>query len=348
MNRNLLGKHLIRLIGLILFVVIILGTDFTNAEELVLNIDVISFLFLTFLVLPIMAFKGLRWYVIARGLKINLKATDAVEGLCIAQMTGFSLPGSLGDLIRVPFLKCRGNPSDRSILSLFIDAIAAAIIPYSVALIALIEFFNLDVILIVAGFVFGVLLLGGGYALYRLVKIVLRPWVLQARLRRIQKGGAVGRYVLNLRESIRIIGFPTFLIAALVSGIAWFLYSVQGWLLAQVLMLDISWYHVALALTLTSMITVLPISIQGVGVREGMLLLIFSTLLGFESSSVVIFSIILTMISLTPSLFGFVSWMRDPFVKLEPASVEDAITQPIELFLNLPAFDRENDSSSLG
>ena len=348
MNRRLLGRYLIRLIGLFLFAVIIIRTDFTNSSALILNIDIISFLLLTLLVLPIMTFKGLRWFLIARGLNLNLKVKDSVEGLCIAQMTGFSLPGSLGDLIRVPFLKCRGNPSDRSILSLFIDAIAAAIIPYSIAVIALIEFFNLDVTIIAAVTLFGLLLLVGGYSVYRLFKVILRPWLLQARLRRIQKGGAVGRFVLNLRESIRLIGTSTFVIAFLVSGIAWFIYSIQGWLLAHVLLLDISWYHVALAMTLTSMVTALPVSIQGVGVREGMFLLIFSSLLGYNTTSVVLFSIILTIISLTPSVFGFISWLRDPFVKLEPSSVEDAITQPIEIFLNIQNLDLEFDNYSMG
>jgi len=290
-----------------------------------------------------MIFKGLRWFFIARGLNLNLSAKDSIEGLCIAQMTGFSLPGSLGDLIRVPFLKCRGNPSDKSILSLFIDAIAAAVIPYSVAMLALIEFFNLDATIVAAALLFCLLLLIGGFSVYKLVKLILRPWLLQARLRRIQKGGAVGRLVLNIRDSIRLIGISTFVIAALVSGIAWFIYSIQGWLLAHVLLLDISWYHVALAMTLTSMITVLPISIQGLGVREGIFLLIFSTLLGYDATSVVLFSIFLTIISLTPSAFGFVSWMKDPFVRLEPASVEDAITQPIEVFLNIQNLDLEFD-----
>lgn len=335
MNRSLVGRYLIRLIGLFLFVVILVQTDFANMTALVLEIDIIGVGILVLLVIPIMAFKGLRWYVITKGLALHLKAADAVEGLCIAQMTGFSLPGSLGDLVRVPYLKCRGNPSDKSLLSLFIDAIAAAIIPYLIAVVALIEFFGFDAVILLDAALSAILMLTGSYFIYRLIRVLIRPWMLQARLKHLQKDGVVGRFILNLRESIRIIGFPTFIAATLLSGIAWFIYSVQGWLLAQVLLLEISWFHVALALTLTSMLTVLPISIQGIGIREGMFILIFSSVLGVDVSTVVVYSIILTLVSLSPSIYGLISWMRDPFVRLEPRCVEEAITQPIEVFLNI-------------
>ncbi len=335
MNRKMVGQYTLRMIGLILFVVIIANTDFTGVGYILTNINLLYLIALVVLVLPIMLLKGFRWYVIANSLGMNLKPDEATTGLCIAQMTGLTLPGALGDLIRIPFLKCRGNPSDKSILSLFLDAIAASIVPYSVSIIAMIEFFNLDVSLIVAVVFFGLLFVIGVYGIFKIIMFIIGPWMYQARLRRIQRGGALGRIVFQTRDSIRFIGLPSFFLATLLSGLAWLVYSMQGWLLARVLQLDVTWYHIALALTLTSLITALPISIQGVGIREGVLLFILSTLLGLEASSVVVFAIALTLISLTPAAWGIISWIRDPFVRLEPEHVEDAITQPIEVFLNL-------------
>ncbi len=330
MDRVVAARHLIRLVGILLFIVILLHIDFSNLGFLISNADVLGLLIGTMLVVPIMMTKGSRWFLVSRGLGLKITLPEAVDGLCIAQMTSFTLPGALGDLVRVPYLKCRGNPSDRSILSLFIDAVVASAIPYLAAILGAALIFGVGSLVIVDGVLFGLSFIGGGYVLYRLIRVIIRPWWLRSRIVLLKNEGVVGRFFLNLRESVRAIGFPRIILAVSLSGFAWFTYTVQGWILAEALHIHLTWLEVALAVTLASMLAVIPISIQGIGVREGILLLLMGGMLGVDSVSVILFSVVLTIISLSPSVWGLICWVRDPFVKLRPDSVEDAIIEPSE------------------
>ena len=322
------ARYLIRLVGVFLFILILLHIDFSNIGFLISNADVFGLLLGVLLVVPIMLVKGSRWFLLSRGLELNIRLAEAIDGLCIAQMTSFTLPGALGDLVRVPYLKCRGNPSDRSILSLFIDAVVAAIIPYLAAMLGIVLVFGVGSLLIMEALLFVLCFIGGCYALYRLLRIIVRPWWLRSRLSLLKNDGVVGRFFLNLRESVRTIGLPTIIVAVSLSGFAWFMYTVQSWILAEALHIHITWLEVALSVTLASMLAVIPISIQGIGVREGLLLLVMGGIFGVDPTSVILFSILLTIVSLSPSIWGLVSWMRDPFVKLRPESVEVAIIEP--------------------
>jgi uncharacterized membrane protein YbhN (UPF0104 family) len=328
MNRRVIVQYSIRFIGVILFILILLHTDFSNLGQVVSHVSPAGIILVVFLVVPIMVLKGMRWYVLTERLGLNLRSHEAIDGLCIAQMTSFTLPGALGDLVRIPFLKCRGNPSDGSILSVFIDAIVASVVPYIVAILAIAFFFGSNTAVLVNALLVASLLIIGGYATYKLIRVVIRPWWLGARIGRLKRGGVVGRFFLNLREAIHEIGVLPIAAAILLSGTAWFIYTLQGWVLAESLDISITWLEVALAVTLASMLAVVPISIQGIGVREGILLFVLSGMVGVNPSSVILFSVALTAVSLTPSIWGFISWVRDPFVKLEAESVEAAITEP--------------------
>jgi len=106
------------------------------------------------------------------------------------------------------------------------------------------------------------------------------------------------------------------------------LYTVQGILIAQSLGIQLPWFSIALAITLTAMLVSVPISIQGIGVREGVLLLTLGAM-GIEYAVVITFSLFLMTISLIPSTWGLASWLRDPFVKIEQDALESAILEPI-------------------
>ncbi len=324
MKRKVLAKQIIRLIGVVIFIAIILNTDF---EHIDLNLTLNEFFLLIsaiMFVIPIMMLKGFRWALIAGNLDLALTPVEATNGFCIAQMTSFTLPGSLGDLIRVPFLKCRGNPTDRSILSIFLDAIAASILPYSVAAVSLVILLDFDSSVIQSVFYSILFIVVALYISYKIIRISIWPWLIKARIRRIKITGIRGRFFVNIREALVLIRIRYFAGSIILGGGSWYLYSLQAWILAHALGISADWYIIAMAVTLASIFTTLPISIQGIGVREGVLLLVLG-FFGFDIGRIVVYSIILTLISLTPSIWGLISWMRDPFVQIESDALEESI-----------------------
>jgi uncharacterized protein (TIRG00374 family) len=327
MKREVLMRHAIRFIGILIFAVLLSNVDLGLVANLATSLNPSTILLAVLLAIPIVFLKGARWYVLARSLGLRLKIWEAVDGLCIAQMTSFTMPGALGDLVRVPYLKCRGNTTDRSLMSIFLDAIAASVVPYTIAAVALILLLDVDYLVASAVIVAGAILVTAFYATYRIIKFILTPWLMRARIRRMKEKGISGGLSAGIGTSLRATGWKPVTTAILFAGGAWLLYTLQGFLLASALGIELPWILVAMAVTIAAMLASLPISIQGVGVREGALLLTFGTV-GIDAASVITFSLILMAVTLTPSLWGLVSWLRDPFVRIDPDSLEEAILEP--------------------
>ncbi|MFX0044524.1 MAG: lysylphosphatidylglycerol synthase transmembrane domain-containing protein [Candidatus Hermodarchaeota archaeon] len=327
MKREILARHAMRFIGILIFVALLSNVDLSLIVNLTTSVNPSIALLAVVLVIPIVFLKGARWYVLAKGLGIRLKMWEAVDGLCIAQMTSFTLPGALGDLVRVPYLKCRGNTTDRSLMSIFLDAVAASVVPYTITAVAVILLLDVDYLVALAMIVTGAVLIAAFYATYRMIRLILSPWLLRARIRRLKGRGISGELSAGIGTSLRSTGWKSVAMAILFAGGAWLLYTFQGFLLADALGIQLSWISVAMAVTVAAMLASLPISIQGVGVREGALLLTFGTM-GVDAATIITFSLILMAVTLTPSLWGFMSWLRDPFVRINPDSLEEAILEP--------------------
>ncbi len=327
MKREVLARHALRFIGILIFVVLLSNVDLGLIVNLATGLDPSIVLLAVLLVVPIVFLKGARWYVLSKSLGIRLRIWEAVDGLCIAQMTSFTLPGALGDLVRVPYLKCRGNTTDRSLMSIFLDAVAASVVPYTITAVAMILLLDVDYLVALAVIVIGAVLIAAFYATYRIIKLILSPWLMRARIRRLKGKGISGELSAGIGTSLRSTGWKSVTTAILFAGGAWLLYTFQGFILADALGIQLSWISVAMAVTVAAMLASLPISIQGVGVREGALLLTFGTM-GIDAATIITFSLILMAVTLTPSLWGLVSWLRDPFVRIDPDSLEEAILEP--------------------
>ena len=165
------------------------------------------------------------------------------------------------------------------------------------------------------------------YVTYRVLKFLLSPWLIGVRIRRLKKKGIPGAHSVGIGESLRLAGWNSLLLALMLAGGAWLLYAMQSVLLARALDIQLPWISVALAATITAMFVTVPISIQGIGVREGTLLIVLGAM-GIDYATVITFSIILMAISLVPSIWGLVSWLRDPFIRIEEEAIEDAILEP--------------------
>ncbi|MFW9966395.1 MAG: YbhN family protein [Candidatus Thorarchaeota archaeon] len=320
-------RHSIRLIGIIIFILLLVSIDFNQVIYIMSTLDASFVLLAALLVLPVMLLKGARWYIITSSLGLHLSVSEAVDGLCIAQMMSFALPGSLGDLVRVPFLKCRGNTTERSIMSVFLDAIAASIVPYFITTMALIQILDISYILALAIIISVGIFILASYTTYRVLKFLFSPWLMKARIRRLKKKGISGRPSVPISHSFRTAGWESLALAIAVAGGAWLLYTIQGVMLAQALGIQLPWLSIALAVTLTAMFVSVPISIQGIGVREGVLLLVLGAM-GIDYEIVITFSVILMAISLTPSVWGLASWLRDPFIRIKEDAIENAILEP--------------------
>ncbi|TFF92054.1 flippase-like domain-containing protein [Candidatus Thorarchaeota archaeon] len=324
MRLRVLSSYAVRAIGLILFIYILMNIDFRQMVSVALSLDLTVLLVLVSIVAIIVILKGIRWQVLGREMGLSFSTKEAVDALCVSQVTGLVLPGALGDLIRVPYLTSRGNPTDMATLSILVDAVVSAIIPYAVAVLALLRIF--DIPITASSLLIPILWIVGLYGVYRLLKATLWSWFMRARLQKLMTSGIRGNILFDLPTTLRALGLKTVLLAVLLAAGSWFLYTMQGYVLALAMGLNITWEYLAISLSVSIMLTAIPVSIVGLGIREGALLFLFS-LIGIEAVTVVAFSLTLLVTSLTPSIVGIISWMRDPFLDVE--------THPMEVSLGV-------------
>jgi uncharacterized protein (TIRG00374 family) len=314
-------KQAVRLIGVVIFIYILLGIDIQSMLSFALQIPLVYTLVLVLSVLPIMIMKGVRWKIIAEGLDLRLSTQEATEALCMAQLANLVIPGSLGDLIRVPYMQHRGNQVDRSIISILLDAIIGSVIPYTVAILALAMLLEINIsfeaVLVVS------IWLVGGYGFYRILRVTLWSKFMKARLERLMKDGIRGRTFFTLPSMFKTIGSRRIAITLILSAILFTLSASQAYLLAIALKMTIDWTYLAVSLGLTIMMMAIPVTIQGLGIREGVLLFML-TRVNLEPTLIVSFSLMFMLINITPALAGFIMWTKNPFVDITDQEILDA------------------------
>ncbi|NHI90141.1 MAG: UPF0104 family protein [Candidatus Thorarchaeota archaeon] len=320
-----------RFIGIVIFICILTGIDLRRMMTTVFSIPPFYALLLVLSVLPIMLLRGARWKVVAEGLDLNLDTKEATEALCLAQLANLVIPGSFGDLIRIPYMKTRGNPADRTIISILLDAIIGSVFPFTLGVLALAVI--LEITLTVEALLICGLWVAGGYAFYRIIKATLWSRFMQARLKRLMEEGIRGRSFFTLSSMMRSIGGKRIALSLFLALLWFIVYVTQAYVLAQILGVEVHWVYLAFTMGVTMILIAIPVTIQGLGLREGALLFML-TRIAIDPVLVVSFSLTLMVFNMTPAIAGLILWFRNPFVDITDQDVldNDAVLPSENLF----------------
>ena len=331
MNYSRAMKIAGRLIGIVIFIYILMGIDLQRMMSAVLSIPPFYALVLALTVLPLMLLRGARWKVVADGLDLHLDTKEATEALCLAQLANLVLPGSFGDLIRIPYMKNRGNRVDRTIISILLDAILGSVVPFTLGVLALAVI--LEITLSVEALLIGGIWLVGGYIFYRIVRATLWSRFMQARLKRLMNEGIRGRSFFTLPSMIRSIGSKRVALSLLLALLWFIVYVTQAYVLAQILGVAVQWEYLAFTMGVTMIVITVPVTIQGLGLREGALLFML-TPIAIDPVLIISFSLTLMVFNLMPAIAGLIIWIRNPFVDITDQDVldSDAILPSENLF----------------
>ena len=320
MKHSRLLKQVARLIGIAIFIYIMLGIDVQSMLNSMFGILPIYALALILSIIPMMILRGARWKVVADGMELRLSTLQATEALCLAHLAGLVIPGSFGDLIRIPYMKHKGNRVDKSIISILLDAILGSVIPFSIGLLALAVILEINISIEIA--LIGLIWVLGGYLFYRILRATLWSRFMKARLKRLMKEGLRGRSFFTLPSMLKSIGGRRIAISLILAMMLFALNISQAYLLAFALEMTIEWTYLAVTLGLTLLMMAIPVTIQGLGIREGVLLFML-TRIGLDPVLIVSFSLILMLINLAPAIAGFVIWVRNPFVDITDQAILD-------------------------
>jgi glycosyltransferase 2 family protein len=304
-------RRVVRLVGPLLLVVVILRLrDSRGVVDALVAADMAPVGIALLLNVATYWFKIRRTDVLlsARGKRYERKR--AWLSFLASAFAGLMTPGRLGDVLRAHYFR---HDLDMP----YPDGIALLVVD------RLCDVYVLIVLVVVAMVRFGAVLSGDLAVLAWVAVLVtalaplalLVPSFMQRAMRSIYRkmphdpsGEGFERFLAALKEQR-----PSHLVkAALLTTAAFGVNHVQGALIARSLHLDLAFFDVVCLLAITSLLSLLPVSVSGVGVRELFFSLVFPTLHGTPEAGVLYGLSVFLVIYVGAAAMGFVGWLVAP------------------------------------
>lgn len=304
-------KNYYFLIGLIIFILIISRIDLLNLLNVFKNINYLYLILASVLAMPLLFIKGYRWNYLKKKQKIYYALKDSVLMYGSGLFMGILTPGRIGDLSKVIYLKNNHYSIGKSFVSVILDRVFD--------LLFLIAFGCLGIFIFFPIFQnFALFLILGLFFFLIIVVILLKNNLIQFFFKKIfvffiptkyQKAWKINFY--DFIQDLKAYKAKDHLFVFLITVFSWLIYYIQMFLLARSVNINISFLYIAIAVTIANFITLLPISILGIGTRDGILILLFSTF-SIANETTISFSALILLMVILMSLIGFYCWTVKP------------------------------------
>jgi len=299
------------LIGLVLFAFILLKS---NPQKLWTNISRADFRFLflaLLLILPMFFFKTLCWNYLKRKQGIVYGLKDSFLMYNAGQYLGLLTPGRLGEIAKSWYLKKDGHSLGRSLVSTVLDRLSDLFFLLGFTALGSLFFWGqIKQQFIWPVFVFIVLLIIFLLAL----KIGFVRWGIKKFFYWLVPEKNKSAFKLNFRDFWRDLKNyrpANWLVIFFITALSWFFYYLQMYFLAKAVGLSAPFIYLAVCVTLAGLVTLLPISISGIGTRDAALILLLAPL-GIARETVVVFSALILLAFVASALLGLICWWLKP------------------------------------
>ena len=309
-----IGK-LFPIIGIIIFIYIITDIGIEKIGSAFSLIPLEYFLLALLLFIPRWLLSSYKWYFISKKQKMDFKLFFLSKIFLITLFLGSITPGAIGLHLRIYYLKKKSKASlekclTNSLIESGLSLITGLLIAF-IGSIILIELYPELPIIIFPFFIFYlsvfIVLLekrGGN----KLFNILIRPFIPERYKTTIDKS------VESLYQDIPKI--KDMLIPFLIEIIVWIFAAIQVYIIAQAFLINITFYEFILISIISVVISnILPISIGGLGIREGAFVFLLSKF-GVQSEVAFVISISGFLVKiLIPGLIGLIISFRKKMIQ---------------------------------
>lgn len=301
-------KHVGRCLGLVIFVVIVARVDWHGFAD-IFDRSYMRFLYAaTILNIPLIWIKALRWRLLLSWQGYHIRASDSFLYYLSSVSLGAITPGRIGEFSKVFYLKRAGiSTLSQGLSSVLLDRLLDLSILIAVAMCGMLwlnpwQGAKNMALLGFAGTVAILILL---FTVGDFKRVV--GWV----YRLIAKSRTTGSFKEGLdqfADGLRALFQWRLWQAVMLTVLAYALLFYQCFLIAQAFSLPISYFALAVIMAMTNLLTLLPVSIAGLGTREAALLFLLGPMgIGLEwilaySISVFVVTFVIT------GLMGATAW----------------------------------------
>lgn len=303
-------KRYYHLIGIVILVIILVKIDFHKITACLLSLNYKLFILINLLIIPSLFLKAYRWRYLLKLQRITYPIRDSFLSYLGSVYAGMVTPGRIGEALRAVYLKKeKGIQLSKGLASVAFDRLLDIYMLSALGCLGLWYFLNktnarVGLLIFLAVFVvIPIILILNKSFLEKVVKIIYRFMV--SGLDRRFFEGQVKEFLDSFKE---MIGVRIYLPLAL-TVLAYLVYFWQSYLLAHLIPVDISYMTIVFFVSIASLVSILPISILGLGTREAVFIYLFS-LIGFGAEKAVMYSFLLFFsFYITGGLIGFFGWL---------------------------------------
>jgi len=297
--------------GLILFVLILSRMDLGEIFQNIKNINFSYILLAIIITFPIILSKSLCWNYIKKQQGIKYKLKDSILMHLSSIYVGLITPGKIGELSKALYLKKDGYSMGKSLVSGILDRISDFVF-----LLFFIFFGSLFFLVIlqkqILFLIFGIILAIIVFLIFS--KIGLTKWFINKLFNKLVPKKYQKTWKLNFQDFINDLKnykLKHYLIIFLITTFSWVFYYIQMFILAKGLGINIPILYLAISVTIAGLITLIPISISGIGTRDAALLILFAPF-AITTEQIITFSALILLVSLFATLVGLICWLIKP------------------------------------
>ncbi|PQP35665.1 hypothetical protein C6A37_01500 [Desulfobacteraceae bacterium SEEP-SAG9] len=297
-------KFCLRFVGpLIFFLVLYFYVDFRALKDVFLLLQWRYFGFSLVLVPLLVLVRSMRWKIILARYGIEYSTWRCFR-IYFTEMVAVMAVSTIGTFAKVVYLKRDGYGLFQPTLSVIIDKYYDYLLPLIFGVTSAVSVwaaFSPDVSLLV---LLGVTCIA--FIPARNTINYLFPRVIPKRLKNLlsKQGWDATKHLMEIHQAL---GYKTYALAVTGFGI----YFLCVYFLNRGMGIDLSFSQVVLVMTITTLITLIPISFFGVGTRDVGLLAVFPWF-GRTPEEAVALSLALLLLRVAIVLIGSIFWFADP------------------------------------
>lgn len=298
----------IPIIGILLFLFILWRIGISDILNSLVRVKIIFLIIFILFMIPIISIQVFKWYYIIRVQGIKISFFESFKFHMVSSFLGSITPGRVGLLSKIFFLKRNtkksiGECASSVILDKLFDLIILFIFGFLGSLL-LLKKHDLNLLL---GLFLIIFVIGIFFLLNRKIARFFLKWIYRYFIPKKFKETARLNFN-NFYESIPRL--KKLITPFLITSLSWILLYTQAYILAYGFDIKVPYVYFICIISIVTLITLLPITILGVGTRELSLIALFSSF-GVNNSSLIAFSIVTAFLAPLILFIGYMLYAKD-------------------------------------
>ena len=302
----------LRLIGILLFIYILWSVDWPKIWSLVERIDILKLAGAMIVTSTMVLIKAWRWWYLMSMQNVRATFKDAVKIYFSAQYFGILTPARVGELLKIFYLKEYGLATKSvGLSSVLIDRLFDILVAFLMGFIGIwyFELFGpISWLFLVSAVIIGVFSLL--FLHHRFAELILDTLFRFLLIRKFKSDA--DRILDSFKEATLQLLTPRLVFPFFFTIISYIWFFFGCWLLADSLGIDVSYWQISLFISIATLVSLIPVTISGIGTRDATLILLFDRI-GTGQEAAVSFSVLLFAIFfLFLGAFGYLVWLATP------------------------------------